>query len=96
MDIIQSLLGQSSWPSLIFTALGLFFGGYYIKQTSKNKAEEIAREAHKEAIEARTCGSSDQIKLQALPEAGIRVTMDGWGSCNHKNEQKREMENPDG
>lgn len=95
MDIIQTLLSQSSWPGLIFTALSLVIGGYYIKRSSKSKAEEIAREAHKEAIEALQLHVhilQDQIKLlkEALMEVGIRVTMDGKIMHIHKNEQKEE------
>jgi hypothetical protein len=93
VDIIQSLLGQSSWPGLIFTTLSLIIGGYYIKRSSKSKAEEIARNANKEAIEALQLQvhiQQEQIRLlkEALLEVGIRVTMDGKIMHIHKNEHE--------
>jgi hypothetical protein len=94
MDIIQMLLSQSSWPGLILTAFSLIIGGYYINRSSKSKAEEIAREAHKEAIEALQLQvhiQQEQIRLlkEALLEVGIRVTMDGKIMHIH-NEHKEE------
>jgi hypothetical protein len=72
VEIIQILTGQISWSSLILTALGLFLTGWYVKRSSKAKAEEIAKSANKEAIEAlQDALEAVQQKARALQE---RVT----------------------
>jgi hypothetical protein len=93
VDIIQSLLSQSSWPGLIFTALSLFFGGWYIKRSSKSRAEEIARGANKEAIEAlqlhvRVLLQRIEYLEKVLKDAGIHVSIDGKIEHVHRSEDK--------
>jgi hypothetical protein len=62
--------------------LSLLIGGIYIKRSSKSKAEEIARNANKEAIEALQAhvhALQERIKFleDALEELGIHVAIDG-------------------
>jgi hypothetical protein len=82
MDIVQQLANISGWQSLFFMVLSMIVGGYYIKRSSKSKAEEIARNANKEAIEALQAHvHALQERIQflegALRELGIHVAIDG-------------------
>ena len=77
MDILQSLGTLSGWPGLIFLILSVIFGGIYIHRASKSNANEIAKKANIEAIEAlqrQVTVLNDRIKYleELLEEAGIK------------------------
>jgi|HubBroStandDraft_3_1064219.scaffolds.fasta_scaffold621780_2 hypothetical protein len=52
MDIPNILPGVSGWPATLLTLFAIIVYGWYIRRSSKSKAEEVATTSYEKAIKA--------------------------------------------